>query len=273
MLSAFSQASMIHVLDREFDEPRFREDLNMHTSTSPQYAMIASLDVARKQVSMEGFARLSRCLEHARQLREGIGRTGVFRVLSLDELLPVSLAGDRVRLDPTKLTIDASESALSARQLQRVLYEQYAIQVEKVTHNTLSVLVTLGTTQSKVLRLIAALRELAQPRQGKAAPRLPVLPPLGELAQPPRDAYFSPSETLPLTGEEHGANPALLGRISADQVVPYPPGIPVLVPGQRITPEVLDFLLDLHHVEGGVELHGVSRDDGRLMLRVVAAAR
>lgn len=270
MLSAFSQASMIHVQDPGFDEVRFREDLNMHTSTSPQYAMIASLDVARKQVSMEGFARLSRCLEHARQLREGIAKTGVFRVLELEELLPEALQGDAVRLDPTKLTIDVSAAALSARQLQRALYEQYSIQVEKVTHNTLSVLVTLGTTQSKVLRLVAALRELAQTGDAGKIVRMPTLPPLGELALRPREAYFSALEKLSLTSDEHGINPALVDRISAEQVVPYPPGIPVLVPGQRITGEVLRFLLDLHHSEGAVELHGVSREDGRPMLRVVA---
>ncbi|HEY7776346.1 MAG TPA: ornithine decarboxylase, partial [Kineobactrum sp.] len=85
MLSAFSQASMIHVADPDFDEHRFRENLNMHTSTSPQYAMIASLDVARKQMSMEGFARLQACFDIAAQLREGINRTGVFRVLTLEE--------------------------------------------------------------------------------------------------------------------------------------------------------------------------------------------
>lgn len=269
MLAAFSQASMIHVADPDFDASRFREHLNMHTSTSPQYAMIASLDVARKQVSMEGFSRLSRCIEHARHLREGIARTGVFRVLELEDMLPDSLRDDSVRLDPTKLTIDVSASSLSAVQLQQQLREDYAIQVEKVTHNTLSVLVTLGTTKSKVLRLLAALRELAEPGAGGGEFQLPVLPPPGDLCQRPHDAFFAPSRRLPLTAGDHSANRDLLGRISADQIVPYPPGIPVLVPGQRISEEVLRFLLDLHRAEGGVELHGVSRRDGRLMLRVV----
>lgn len=269
MLAAFSQASMIHVSDPGFDEARFREDLNMHTSTSPQYAMIASLDVARKQMSMEGFKRLGRCIEHAQHLREGIARTGVFRVLELEDMLPADLAGDGVRLDPTKLTIDVSAATMNARQLQRALYEDYAIQVEKVTHNTLSVLVTLGTTQSKVLRLLAALRDLAQSGAGKPDQELPVLPALGRLSMKPREAYFGPTQLLPLTDGEHSVNAALMGKICADQVVPYPPGIPVLVPGQAISRDVLLFLLDLHRAEGGVELHGVSRRDGRLMLRVV----
>ena len=110
MLSAFSQASMIHVRDPEFNEHRFREDLNMHTSTSPQYAMIASLDVARKQMSMEGFGQLSRCIRIARRLCEGIADTGAFRVLELEDMLPRELADDGVRMDPTKLSVDVSAS-------------------------------------------------------------------------------------------------------------------------------------------------------------------
>ncbi|MFT7286035.1 MAG: arginine/lysine/ornithine decarboxylase [Halieaceae bacterium] len=272
MLSAFSQASMIHVGDPDFDEGRFREHLNMHTSTSPQYGMIASLDVARKQMSMEGFSRLSRCIEYASQLRAGIDKSGVFRVLTLADMLPSELAGDRVRLDPTKLTIDVSQARHSAGELQRMLYERYSIQVEKITHNTLSVLVTLGTTQSKVLRLLNALQTLARESAGTRdnAARPPSLPAMGEICMRPREAYFGDSTLLPLNDDNHGANPALLGRISADQIVPYPPGIPALVPGQRISADVLRFLLYLYHGDRGIELHGLIRHEGRVMLRVVS---
>ena len=88
ILSAFSQASMLHVNDPEFNEHIFRENFNMHTSTSPQYSMIASLDVARKQAMMEGYKLLTRTLQLAQELRQQINSTGVFRVLELDDLLP-----------------------------------------------------------------------------------------------------------------------------------------------------------------------------------------
>jgi len=274
MLSAFSQASMIHVADPDFDLYRFRENLNMHTSTSPQYAMIASLDVARKQMSLEGFARLQGCLRIAGQLREGIDRTGVFRVLTLEDMLPQSLRDDGIRLDPLKLSVDVSASGYSARQLQLALFEDYGIQVEKVTHNTLSILVTLGSTESKVLRLLNALQALARKAPGARADGVTRrgaagLPSLTDFACLPREAYFAPADRLPLQGAGQGPNAALVGAVSADQVVPYPPGIPVLVPGQRISRDIAVFLCDLYNAQSGIEIHGLVEHDGQPCLRVV----
>ncbi|TXS93065.1 aminotransferase class V-fold PLP-dependent enzyme [Parahaliea maris] len=275
MLSAFSQASMIHVADPDFDEHRFRENLNMHTSTSPQYAMIASLDVARKQVSLEGYSQLQRCLGIATRLREGIQKTGVFRVLELEDMLPASLVDDGIRLDPLKLSVDVSASGMSAREVQLALFEDYGIQIEKVTHNTFTVLVTLGATQSKVLRLLNALQKLA--RRGPVeppedAPEAPVsaLPPLSEFVRLPREAFFGPARERALDREDGGINEALVGAISADQVVPYPPGIPALNPGQLITREVASFLLAQYRSGNGIELHGLVERGGRPYLRVCA---
>jgi arginine decarboxylase len=272
MLSAFSQASMIHVNDPDFDEHRFRENLNMHTSTSPQYSMIASLDVARKQMSMEGYAQLSRCIDIADRLRAGIAQTEVFRVLELDDMLPDELADDGIKLDPTKLSIDVSASGMSARQLQLELFAHYGIQVEKVTHSTLSVLVTLGATESKVMRLLNALSKLAPVARAAAGEghrrKVSPLPSLSEFRRIPRDAYFGKARDIPLTGEDHGLNHALVGTVSADLVVPYPPGIPVLIPGQVVTTEIARFLLSLHRGSSGIEIHGMVMRDGEPCLRI-----
>jgi arginine/lysine/ornithine decarboxylase len=244
----------------------------MHTSTSPQYAMIASLDVARKQMSMEGFAQLSRCLEIAARLREGINKTGVFRVLELPDMLPEELSEDGIRLDPTKLSIDVSSSGMTARELQLELFDSHGIQVEKVTHNTLSVLVTLGATESKVLRLLNALKKLAVKAGSRAAlsrRSVSPLPALSEFRALPRDAYFGPTCEIPLVSDQHGLNHEVLGAISADLVVPYPPGIPVLIPGQLITQDIANFLLSLHHGSSGIEIHGLVQRGDDACLRVV----
>ena len=234
--------------------------------------MIASLDVARKQMSMEGFAQLSRCLEISARLRAGINETGVFRVLELEDMLPSELVDDGIKLDPTKLSIDVSGSGMTARELQLELFEDYGVQVEKVTHNTLSVLVTLGATESKVLRLLNALKKLAIKAGTGAANRrrsVSPLPALSEFLAIPRDAYFGPTHEIPLVADLHGLNEDILGAISADLVVPYPPGIPVLIPGQVVTEDIAFFLLGLYHSSNGIEIHGLVQRGDEACLRLV----
>lgn len=258
VLSAFSQASMIHVNDPDFKAHLFRENFNMHTSTSPQYTMIASLDVARKQAVMEGFKLLSRTLALARELREQINLTGVFRVLELEDLLPDAVRHDGIRLDPTKVTIDVSGCGYTVDDLQRELFERFNIQVEKSTFNTVTLLLTIGTTRSKTSRLYDALMRIARERR---APRrlvqTPEIPGFTELCVLPRDAYYCGGELVPVFDERDRVNTALAGRVCADQIVPYPPGIPVLVPGQRITAEIVEYLSSLLHSHKRMELHGV----------------
>lgn len=272
VLSAFSQASMIHVNDPDFNGHLFRENLNMHTSTSPQYGLIASLDVARKQAVMEGYKLLSRALRLAAELREQINATGVFRVLSLEEMLPEDVRDDGVRLDPTKLTVDISASGYSADELREVLFERFNIQVEKSTFNTLTLLVTLGATRSKVSRLYDAMLRLARERRPPAVrQRMPEIPRFTQLACLPRDAFYESGERLPLFDEHGQPNPALVGRVSCDQVTPYPPGIPVLVPGQVIDLSILNYLARLGASQKSIELHGVDESLGEPALRVLSA--
>src|SRR5712691_7432056 len=267
VLSAFSQASMIHINDPGFREHLFRENFNMHTSTSPQYSMIASLDVARKQAVMEGYKLLSR------ELRAQINSTGVFRVLELDQLLPEEVRRDNIRLDPTKVTVDISTCGYTVEDLQRELFDRYNIQVEKSTFNTLTLLLTIGTTRSKVSRLYDALMRIA--REGRAPRRLyrfPEIPRFTRLRYLPRDAFYCGGELVPLVDEKDNIRRELLDRACADQIVPYPPGIPVLVPGQVITREIAHYLAGLLRSQKRVELHGIVYDGYLPCLRVLKPA-
>jgi arginine decarboxylase len=270
VLSALSQASMIHINDAGFDEHAFRENFNMHASTSPQYALIASLDVGRKQAVMEGYKLLQRTLDLAEELRLAINATGVFRVLTLEELLPPEVKHDGVRLDPTKITVDISGSGYSVEEFQTTLFEKFNIQVEKSTFNTVSLLLTIGTTRSKVSRLIDALTRLAHeagpPRRRARAPEIAEFTSLRYL---PRDAYYCDGELLELIGEDGQPNPDLEGRISADQISPYPPGIPALVPGQVITREITQFLVSLRRSHKRTDLHGVIQRGDTPCIRVM----
>ena len=273
VLSAFSQASMIHVNDPAFDEHLFRENFNMHASTSPQYNLIASLDVARKQAVMEGYRLISRSLKYAQELRAKINTTGVFRALELADLLPDEVRDDGIRLDPTKITIDISASGYSADELRLELIERFNIQVEKNTHTTLTLLLTVGSTRSKVSRLFDALLRLAKEKRApRTYARMPEVPRFTRLACLPRDAFYETGERLPLIDEQGQPNPRLIGRACCDQIVPYPPGIPVLVPGQVVELPVLSYLTRLLQTQKSIDLHGLAEFDGELCLRVLTEA-
>jgi arginine decarboxylase len=273
VLSAFSQASMIHVNDPGFREHLFRENFNMHTSTSPQYGLIASLDIARKQAVMEGYKLLTRTLELATEVRKLVNSTKVFRVLELEDLLPPEVRNDGIQLDPTKVTIDISGCGYTVEDLQKELFERYNIQVEKSTFNTLTLLLTIGTTRSKVSRLYDALMRIA--RQGRPPRRLvqtPEIPGFTRLRYLPRDAYYCGGELLPVFDERERVNRKLVGCVCADQIVPYPPGIPVLVPGQMITSKIAGYLGNLLRSTRRMEMHGVVHEGYLPCIRVLKAA-
>lgn len=272
-LSAFSQAAFIHVNDPGFKEHLFRENFNMHTSTSPMYSMIASLDVSRKQAVMEGYKLLERTLMLAAELREQINSTGAFRVLELDDLLPDEVKGDNIRLDPTKITVDISSCGMTVDELQQELFSRFNITIEKSTFNTITLLLTIGTTRSKCSRLYDALMRIAREKRApRRLYRTPDLPPFTELRYLPRDAYYCGGELVPLLDENDQPNRTLIGRICNDQVVPYPPGIPVLVPGQLITDNIVEYLIRYLRVQNKVELHGVVYQGYFPSVRVLSAA-
>ncbi|MBS0588781.1 MAG: aminotransferase class I/II-fold pyridoxal phosphate-dependent enzyme [Proteobacteria bacterium] len=270
VLSAFSQSSMIHVNDPDFNEHLFRENFNMHTSTSPQYSMIASLDVARKQIMLEGYKLLSRTLELAKELRAQINATGAFQVLELADLLPDEIKQDNIRLDPTKVTVDISRCGFTVEELIQELFERFNIQVEKSTFNTLTLLLTIGTTRSKVSRLYDALMRIA--RENRAPQRIyqtAEIPRFTELKYLPRDAFYCGGELMPLLDEQDKVNPNLNGRISADQITPYPPGIPVLVPGQVVTQGITQYLVSMLRSQKHIEVHGIVFDGYLPCLRLL----
>jgi len=272
-LSAFSQAALIHVNDGGFKEHLFRENFNMHTSTSPMYSMIASLDVGRKQAVLEGYKLLERTLMLADELRQQINSTGAFRVLELDDLLPDEVKDDHILLDPTKITVDISSCGLTVDELQQELFTRFNITVEKSTFNTITLLLTIGTTRSKCSRLYDALMRIAREKRApRRLYRTPDIPGFTELIYLPRDAYYCGGELMPLLDDNDQPNANLVGRTCADQIVPYPPGIPVLVPGQLITESIVEYLIRYLRVQNKVELHGVVYQGYFPSIRVLTAS-
>jgi arginine decarboxylase len=109
-------------------------------------------------------------------------------------------------------------------------------------------------------------------RENRAPRRLvqtPEIPSFTKLRYLPRDAYYCGGELVPVFDDRERVNKELTGRICADQIVPYPPGIPVLVPGQLITPQIIDYLGDLLHSHKRMEMHGVVHEGYLPCIRVL----
>ncbi|HUA08596.1 MAG TPA: aminotransferase class I/II-fold pyridoxal phosphate-dependent enzyme [Candidatus Acidoferrales bacterium] len=267
MLSAFSQCAMLHQIGDRVRLDRLKTVLKMFLSTSPNLPMVASLDVARMQMATQGAALLSRTIALAQETRrrlnliEGIysfgeeiqGREGVFD------------------LDPTKLTVRVTGLGYTGYEASEILRKRYNIQVELADLFNVVALFTIGTTEDAAERLIYAFEELAredrpldmyspsgilEQRLKRGTYRMPSIPPMRML---PREAFLADTEFVEFRKSA--------GRICAETISPYPPGIPVLSPGEEITPELIDYLrLEL---KAGVRIQG-PYDDQLKKIRVVA---
>lgn len=254
-MSAFSQASMIHVNDPDFEDIQdfFMENFNMHASTSPQYPMIASLDVARKQMVMEGYSLLSRAFKLSDELKESINSLKMFRVLEKDDLISDDIKGDNIRVDKTKMTIDISKSGYTSKEIEHLLVTKHNIQIEKTTFNTLTILLTIGATYSRINRLYLALESIEKSagNRAKVNGNSKIIKDFKLTLSPikfrPRFAFYADSEEVPLKES--------VNRVSTMMVTPYPPGIPLLVPGQLVTDDIVN-ALGMYR-DYGVEIHGL----------------
>jgi arginine decarboxylase len=304
-LSAFRQASMIHVADARFEQANFLDAFRIHTSTSPNYQIIASLDMARRQAALEGFHRVRECLRLSLQLRQRIRESTLlqtyFSVLGDAQMIPACYRsnstadepGDIAGLsalwgqsdfvvDPTRITLDVSRSGLNGSSFRQLLMTRYDIQVNKTSRHTVLFLINIGATQASVDYLVQVLHEMAarfatehrrlalniEPSIALPAKRIfhAVFVPFesGDCqASDVRRAYYAGEQEANVTYISLSLETlaqAKLGKqwVSASFVTPYPPGFPVLVPGQIITVEILIFF---QHVKVK-EIHGFDFERG-----------
>lgn len=266
MLSSFSQCAMLHQKGDRVRIDRLQTVVKMFLSTSPNLPMVASLDVARKQMATEGEALLTRTIAMAREARarineiEGLysfgdelkGRPGVFDV------------------DPTKLVVTVTGLGYTGYEVSELLRRRYNIQVELSDLFNVVALFTIGTTPEAANRFVTALEEISQDerpvdmfapsgilkqRLNRGSFRLPKTPPMRML---PRDAFLAETDFVPFRKSK--------GRICAETIAPYPPGIPVVAPGEEITEDILTYLrLEL---KAGVRIQGPYDDELRV-IRVV----
>lgn len=262
VLSAFSQASIIHVNDPAFNESYFREIFYIYTSTSPQYHMIASLDVAAMQMEMEGFKKVSETMEMANSFRDKVNKLSKIRAITLEDFAKEfdHINTDRIGHDPLKVLLDISSLDYKVEDIHQFLFEEGGLEIEKDTTTTVLVLFTIGSSPDKVARLYLALKNLDEDKvniknkkeYSKSELNLGSFPKL-ELLGKPGDAFFSEKRKEKTLKELEEAI-AKEVYVSVNLVTPYPPGIPLLVPNQKITIEHLGWINNL--LEENVTIHG-----------------
>jgi arginine/lysine/ornithine decarboxylase len=314
-LSSFRQGSMIHIWDEDFrrkSEDTFLEAYMTHTSTSPNYQMLASLDVGRRQVQLEGFELVEKSIEMAMVLRAKVDDnpqlSKYFDVLTVRDFIPdkfrqtglkeyyTKLEGwsrmdeawekDEFVLDPTKITLHIGKTGVDGDTFKnKFLMDKFNIQINKTSRNTVLFMTNIGTTRGSVTYLVNALlriadeldeefkglndkeREIRDKRIHSLTREVPPLPdfscfhqsfqavpgvPGGNL----REAYYlaydeENYEYLPL---DDCLSIMGTGRnlVASTFVIPYPPGFPVLVPGQVVSEEIINFItvLDVSEIHG-----------------------
>jgi lysine decarboxylase len=221
-LTAFTQGAYLLARGELLDLGRVDESFEALQTTSMAAAILASLDSTRALLALRG--------------EELLGETLRLAALARDELSRVDGLGLVDSDDPTKLVLVLAGTGADGLAVERDLYAQ-RITLELANRDSLVPLLTIGDTAASVERLVSALRETierhrGEPRRPGGASAIWAIEP--EVALSPREAFFAPRETVDAA--------AAVGRVAAETIAPYPPGIPAIAPGELIRAELLDAL-------------------------------
>jgi len=234
VLSALSQGSVLNINSNQIDINRVRRIVSMLQTTSPNYFILASIDAARMQVVKYGYKILDKLISYCNKAREEINK--------LENLFTLTRQGIQNKyndLDLTKITVNVTKTGLTGYEVEDILARDYNIQVDCADMFNLIAITGIGTTKKDIEKLVEALVDISKKYVGEHQTWKLVLPKLStEMAMLPRDAFFSHNtKRIPLS--------KAVGYISAQTLTPYPPGLPILTPGERITKDTVEYLLDL----------------------------
>ncbi len=207
-----------------------RQVINLTQTTSASYLLMASLDLARKNLSLNGKAMFKKTVDFVSYARNEINELGGYYAFG-DELVD----GDMVyAFDPTKLSIHTRDIGLAGIEVYDILRDEYDIQIEFGDIGNILAIVTAGDRNLEIERLISALSEIKRlySRDKEGMLDHEYINPVISLA--PQKAFYSSKKSLPINESE--------GKICSEFVMCYPPGIPILAPGELITGEILDYI-------------------------------
>ncbi len=253
LLGSMTQTSMLHIGSDRVEAERIRQAAGLLQSTSPNQLLLASLDIARLQMAQEGAERINRAVELSHWLRQEInGIPGLYSPGK--EICQKDEHSGAVALDGAKVTVNLHGLSLSGQEAELILRHEYKVQCELSDPANLLFIISMADTQVQAKRLLEVLKDLANRFQGSkeiAAANVAEMPEPQQVMSP-RQAFFAATDTLTLEAAE--------GCISAETAAFYPPGIPVLCPGERITRQVIAYIR--YYQARGMRLSGPA--DGNL---------
>ena len=325
---------MLFVKDVEFHtvEAQFKEAVFTHASTSPNQQLIASLDVARRQMELEGYGLVHNAIEVSLDIRQAVAKhpliSKYFHVLGADKMIPAEYRGsgftdyldpksnwaaarrsmheDEFCLDPTRMTLVCGTAGYDGTQFKGLLANKYNIQLNKTSRNSVLLQSNINNTRSDVAHLIRVLVEISNEidqRLAQGGPNVrqafearvkslmtdvPDLPNFSHFHETFRKDAGKRTNEGDIRGGFYAAydaagceyirlaDPEIDRRlkkgpdlVSANFVIPYPPGFPIMVPGQVITQETIDFMRKLDVKE----IHGYNGAQGLKLVRADALAK
>jgi arginine/lysine/ornithine decarboxylase len=233
VLGGLTQAAILNVRAGLVDPDRVRTTVGMVQTTSPSVLVLASIDAARRQMALDGQVMLERTIALAENARRRLQALPGIGVLDAGQLGVDAF-------DLTKLVIDVDGLGITGYQAEDALRNRFGVGPEMSDLVGVVCLVTIGDTEASINRLVDAFATLSREhhragidrRAGRRSSGAAVA--AAQLALSPREAFFSPSRAVPLDQAS--------GEISTELVIPYPPGIPVLAPGEVITDEKVAYL-------------------------------
>jgi arginine decarboxylase len=247
LLGALTQAAMLHVNGSRIDRDRLSRCLRSIQTTSPSYLLLASLDAARQQMALQGRELMSQTIALAQLARAQISQIAGLSVVTLDTATPGC-----EYFDPTRLTVTVTGLNLTGFAADEILADKLGVVAELPSLRHVTFIISLGNTRTDIDRLVAAFTELATNYHQDRPIALPTIAPpasiLTTMAMTPRQADRSPHLRISID--------RAVGKISAESICPYPPGIPIVMPGEIITAAALDYLQQV--LDLGGELAGCS---------------
>lgn len=256
---ALTQSSVLHIRHHGVGEAaleRIAQNLQLVQSTSPSYLLMTSLDCARYELAVNGRKMMEKALALAEYARERIDGIAGF----------CCMEGERI--DRTRLVISARGIGLTGYALDKILFEEYAVNMELSDYENVLAVVTYANEKEDMDRLVAACADVSRKCAKSAALQkvyktsgYPPFPAIPQQVMSPRRAYFSDTRTI--RWQE------AVGRTAGQMIAPYPPGIPVICPGERISQAVWDYIecfrRDKRH------MHGAGQDGMLNWVKVIAA--